>query len=64
MPSKKPKKRPARKSSVRKATTRKSPARKGKAKRSATGKIPLDVLEKRLARLTRTVKARGGKVPA
>jgi hypothetical protein len=62
MPSKKPKKRPVRKSSARKATTRKSPARKGKAK-SATGKIPLDVLEKRLARLTRTVKARGGKVP-
>ncbi len=63
MPSKKPKKRPVRKSSARKATTRKSPARKGKAK-SAAGKIPLDVLEKRLARLTRTVKARGGKVPA
>ena len=58
MPSKKPKKRPARKS-----TTRKSPTRKGKAK-SKTGKIPLDVLEKRLARLARTVKARGGKVPA
>ncbi len=63
MPSKKPKKRPARKSSPRKATTRKSPARKSRAK-SKTGKIPLGVLEKRLARLTRTVKARGGKVPA
>lgn len=63
MPSKKPKKRPVRKSSARKATTRKSPARKGKAK-SATGKIPLKLLEKRLVALTKTVRSRGGKVPA
>lgn len=64
MPSTKPKKRPARKSPSRKSTTRKSPARKRKVKRAAAGKIPLKLLEKRLARLTRTVKARGGKVPA
>lgn len=45
---------------VRKSKTRKPKARKRKAKRKGKGTAPLAILKKRLVKLSKIVKSRGG----
>ncbi len=52
-----------RKKAGRKKARRKGGRRKKASHRSGKGKIPLKILERRLGKLARIVKSRGGRLP-